>query len=78
MYGLRLRIIGVESLIFLSEQVHRLRPIIDGLFNQNQYCTNSESVSHFYSQYIDVSYGLRRPAYCGLAHYAINYDQVLS
>ena len=76
MFGLRLRIIGIESLIFLSEQIQKLRPIIESIFLQNQYCANMGYVSTFYSQYIDISFGLRRPAYSGIAHFTVNYDQV--
>ena len=76
MFGLRLRIMGIESLIFLSEQLHRLRPIIESIFIQNQCISNIDFVSAFYTQCVDIAYGLRRPAYCGIAHFTINYDQV--
>ena len=79
LYGLRYRIIGIESLIFLSEQLYFLRPIIELLLPSNESDSKIYSdISTFYTQYVQLSYGLRRPIYCGLARYIIDYDQVIN
>ncbi|KAI6658191.1 coiled-coil domain-containing protein [Oopsacas minuta] len=76
MFGLKQRIVGVESLLFLSEQLSKLKPTFESYFSRNTMLSSLDYVSSFYSQCIEISYGLRRPVYCGIARYAINYEQV--
>ena len=72
----RQRIVGMESLIFLSEHLVILRPTIELIFRQNNLESEINCISDFYSKIVENSFGLRTPVYCGIARYSLNYEQV--
>ena len=72
----RQRVVGIESLIFLSEQLLILRPTIELVFRQHNLESDITYISDFYSNIVGNSFGLRIPVYRGIARYSLNYEQV--
>lgn len=76
-FGLSLRLIGTESLLFLTEQLQNLKPYLEAILNRSGEKTTMNSLMRFYTHTVNVALDLRKPVYCGIANKIINYDSIL-
>lgn len=75
LYGLRERIVAVESLIFLASQFEFLKPYLEQLLE-----TQGSSIHYlqqFYSQTVSVAFEIRKPVYACVAWRVVDSKQVL-
>lgn len=75
LFGLVERVVGVESLLFLSREFIYLKPYLEQLLQSQG--SNMHNLQHFYSQTIAVSFEVRKPVYANVAWRAINDKTVL-
>ncbi|XP_044741720.1 syndetin [Chrysoperla carnea] len=73
LYGLTVRIVAVESLIFLAKQFEHLENYLEYLVPPE----HSHTISHFYNQTISVAKDLRKPIYMAVASQSFDLRQTL-
>lgn len=76
LYGLFERVVGVESLLFLSKEFTFLKPYLEQLL-QSQGST-LHNLQQFYSQTICVSFEVRKPVYACVSWRAVDEKYALS
>uniref|UniRef100_A0A914VNQ4 Vacuolar protein sorting-associated protein 54 n=1 Tax=Plectus sambesii TaxID=2011161 RepID=A0A914VNQ4_9BILA len=74
LFGLAERVVGVESLVFIGEQVHALRPVMQSLLSQ----AKLPFLQQFFAQTVSGVAEVRRAAYGAVATRALNYDHLLA
>lgn len=74
-YGLLLRIVGVESAIYLVQQFSQIRDYLDHLLLPN---SNNQFLAAFFDETSSYLLDLRKPVYMCVAARAIDLESVLS
>jgi len=73
LFGLRHRMVAIESLVFLASQFEYLMPHFERLIPESK----RSFLTQFFSHTVKTAQELRKPVYCGVAAKALPYDQVL-
>ncbi|KAK6190358.1 hypothetical protein SNE40_002246 [Patella caerulea] len=73
LYGLPERIVAVESLVFLSEQLEFLQPFLESMIPVNK----KAFLQQFYTQTVKIAVELRRPVYKHVSLRSVDYDSIL-
>lgn len=76
LYGLSERLVGVESLVLLSEQFNLLRDYLEHSINNDD--TDKHALNLFYSQVISVAGEVRKPVYECVARKVIDSKNILN
>ncbi|KAL3842010.1 hypothetical protein ACJMK2_020083 [Sinanodonta woodiana] len=73
LYGLAERIVAVESLIFLAQQLEFLEPHLETMIPS----TKKAFLQQFYSQTVKMATELRKPVYWAVSSNVIHFDSIL-
>lgn len=75
LFGLQERVVAVESLVFLAEQLESLRPYMEHLVRQEP---RKHYVQQFYLQMVSVALDLRLPVYACISRRSLDLRSMLN